>query len=86
MKSYFNFKPGDVVELKSGGLPISVVGCDGRGVDCQWQDAEGRPQSAIWSAAAVKPRPETSNSESNFINNKPAVALVPPRITTITEP
>jgi hypothetical protein len=34
----------------------------------------------------VKPRPETSNSESNFINNKPAVALVPPRITTITEP
>jgi uncharacterized protein YodC (DUF2158 family) len=60
MKSYFNFKPGDVVELKSGGVPMTVIDCNGQGVNCQWQDAEGRPQSATWSAIAVKPRPERS--------------------------
>ncbi len=72
-----DLKPGDVVELKSGGLPMTVVSCNGRGVDCQWQDAEGRPQSAIWSVAAVKLRPETSHSERNFVNHKAVVALAP---------
>jgi uncharacterized protein YodC (DUF2158 family) len=48
------FKPGDVVELKSGGLPMTVVDCNAQGVSCQWQDAEGRPQNATWSIVAVK--------------------------------
>ena len=49
-----NFKPGDIVQLKSGGLPMTVVGHERHGVSCQWQDAEGRPQSAIWNAVALK--------------------------------
>ena len=48
------FALGDIVELKSGGLPMTVVGLNGQGVSCQWQDAEGRPQSAIWNAVALK--------------------------------
>ncbi len=48
------FTLGDIVELKSGGLPMTVVGVNAQGVNCQWQDADGRPQSAIWSLVALK--------------------------------
>lgn len=48
------FTLGDVVELKSGGLPMTIVGLNSQGVNCQWQDAEGRPQSAIWNVVALK--------------------------------
>lgn len=53
------FMLGDVVKLKSGGLPMTVVGINGQGVNCQWQDAQGRPQSATWNVVALK-EPETS--------------------------
>lgn len=57
------FALGDIVELKSGGLPMTVVGINSQGVNCQWQDNEGRPQSAIWHAVALK-EPE-KNSKLN---------------------
>lgn len=47
------FAPGDIVEPKSGGLPMTVVGVNPQGVNCQWQDAHGRPQSAAWNAIAL---------------------------------
>ncbi len=34
-------KPGDVVILKSGGLPITVAEVSGDGVVCVWMGAEG---------------------------------------------
>jgi uncharacterized protein YodC (DUF2158 family) len=48
------FMLGDIVELRSGGLPMTVVGHNAQGVNCQWQDAEGRPQDAIWNAVALQ--------------------------------
>ena len=67
------FKPGDIVELKSGGLPMTVVDCNLQGVNCQWQDAEGRPQSAIWSEVAVK-LSTSFNFDSKLGNKSGAVA------------
>lgn len=61
---YENFRPGDIVELKSGGLPMTVVGLNAQGVNCQWQDAEGRPESAIWNAVALKVREKNSKLDS----------------------
>ncbi len=34
-------KPGDVVILKSGGHPLSVVGVDEDTVECVWMGSEG---------------------------------------------
>jgi uncharacterized protein YodC (DUF2158 family) len=68
-----DFRPGDVVELKSGGLPMTVVDCNAQGVNCQWQDAQGRPQSAIWNAVAVR-RSESSNFDSKLNYKSGAVA------------
>jgi uncharacterized protein YodC (DUF2158 family) len=53
------FVLGEIVELKSGGLPMTVVGINAQGVNCQWQDTEGRPQSAIWNAVALKEPQQT---------------------------
>lgn len=34
-------KPGDVVMLKSGGQPMTVVGVDGDEIECVWIGEEG---------------------------------------------
>jgi uncharacterized protein YodC (DUF2158 family) len=36
-----DLKPGDVVILKSGGHPLSVVGVDEDTVECVWMGSEG---------------------------------------------
>ena len=39
------FAPGDVVRLKSGGLPMTVRHVDKSGATCLWHDVDGVPQS-----------------------------------------
>ena len=36
------FKPGDVVVLKSGGPHMTVVSLEGGGCNCEWFDQSGR--------------------------------------------
>ncbi len=36
-----DLKPGDVVILKSGGHPLSVIGVDEDSVECVWMGSEG---------------------------------------------
>jgi uncharacterized protein YodC (DUF2158 family) len=62
MKAAFTL--GDIVELRSGGLPMTVVGFNAQGVDCRWQDAQGRPQSASWSVFALKEAEKNSKLEA----------------------
>jgi uncharacterized protein YodC (DUF2158 family) len=49
------FEPGDVVALKSGGQPLTVVAVDEDGVDCVWIGEEGEFfRETIPSVALVK--------------------------------
>ena len=58
------FALGDIVELKSGGLPMTVVGLSPQGVDCQWQDAEGRAQSVTWNPIALTKAEKHANIDT----------------------
>lgn len=48
-------RPGDVVWLKSGGCPMVARGSRGDGFGCDWHDADGRPQFAVYPAALLTP-------------------------------
>ena len=41
-----NFKPGDVVRLKSGGPPMTVEQEEGEGYKCVW--FEGKKRNSEW--------------------------------------
>lgn len=70
MSAHLNLKPGDVVRLKSGGLDMTVVRADSALVSCEWLDAEGRPQSASWSAVAVE-KADPSNFNRSVATGDP---------------
>jgi uncharacterized protein YodC (DUF2158 family) len=47
------FAPGDVVVLKSGGLPLTVVAVDEDGVECMWLADDGTLQRETIPGAAL---------------------------------
>lgn len=58
------FKAGDVVQLKSGGPPMTVVAADGTGVQCRWFSPGVRDNEAYKDAfpvACVMPCPPQLN-------------------------
>lgn len=48
------FKPGDVVVLKSGGPRMTVSSLDGNRVWCVWFDGAGVPQGKAFDSAVLK--------------------------------
>lgn len=48
------YEPGDVVMLRSGGQPITVVGITEQGIQCVWLGEEGDLFSATLPAAALQ--------------------------------
>ncbi|PZU29860.1 MAG: DUF2158 domain-containing protein [Stenotrophomonas sp.] len=48
------FKPGDVVVLRSGGPKMTVSSLEGSRVWCVWFDAAGVPQSKVFERAILK--------------------------------
>jgi uncharacterized protein YodC (DUF2158 family) len=46
------FKPGDVVRLKSGGRPMTVSKCEGDDVTCVWEE-NGVNGTATYPAVVV---------------------------------
>jgi len=50
-----NFKPGDVVQLKSGGVGMTVIQVNGSNlVTCEWLDNGGAPQKFVWADVALQ--------------------------------
>ena len=54
MTSQSSFEPGDVVMLKSGGQPITVIGVTEEGIQCVWIGEEGDLFSATLPAIALQ--------------------------------
>lgn len=51
------FAPGDVVHLRSGGCPMTVVAAGDMHVTCTWHDMQGTPQLASIPLVCLKPAP-----------------------------
>lgn len=49
-----NFKPGDVVIVRSGGVPMTISTITGEDVKCQWLDAKQKRQEGTFNAAVLK--------------------------------
>jgi uncharacterized protein YodC (DUF2158 family) len=54
-KEIMGLKPGDVVMLKSGGLPMTVAEVDDDAIACVWMDAEGDLFRETLSLAVLEP-------------------------------
>jgi uncharacterized protein YodC (DUF2158 family) len=50
-----DFKPGDVVIVRSGGVPMTVSKIEGDEVHCQWLDAKQKAQKGSFDSAVLKP-------------------------------
>jgi uncharacterized protein YodC (DUF2158 family) len=50
-----DFKPGDVVIVRSGGVPMTVSKIVGDEIHCQWLDAKQKAQKGSFDAAVLKP-------------------------------
>lgn len=50
-----NFKPGDVVELKSGGPDMTVSAIHEDSAYCEWFDHKNEPQARMYVLAVLKP-------------------------------
>jgi uncharacterized protein YodC (DUF2158 family) len=48
------FKPGDVVSLRSGGPRMTVASVDGRSVMCEWFADDQQPQSRLFTVTSLK--------------------------------
>jgi uncharacterized protein YodC (DUF2158 family) len=49
-----NFKPGDVVHLKSGGAQMTVAEIEIDKVTCEWLDKQDRPQRFVWNLSVLE--------------------------------
>lgn len=49
-----NFKPGDIVELKSGGPDMTISSIENGSVFCQWFDSKSEPQGRSYTLAVLK--------------------------------
>lgn len=54
--TYLKFQPGDVVELRSGGLPMTVVVSTSPLTTVTWHDEDGRPQNASYPTPCLELR------------------------------
>jgi uncharacterized protein YodC (DUF2158 family) len=52
------FKPGDVVKLKSGGPLMTVVTADSKEAECEWFDEKKVPQRHTFFVTSLKPSNE----------------------------
>jgi len=43
-----DFKAGDVVKLKSGGLPMTIAWINGDEARCEWFDTKFEPQARVF--------------------------------------
>jgi uncharacterized protein YodC (DUF2158 family) len=48
------FKPGDIVSLKSGGPRMTVASVEGRTVSCEWFADDQQPQSRSFIHTSLK--------------------------------
>lgn len=48
-----DFKPGDIVQLKSGGKPMTVRMIDGSDVKCMWSDSKGAILNDVFPASVL---------------------------------
>ncbi len=48
------FRPGDVVTLKSGGPRMTIASVDGRSVLCEWFADDQQPQSRSFTYTSLK--------------------------------
>lgn len=49
------YRPGDTVQLASGGPVLTVAGVDGCHVTCSWVTSAGHLAQVVLHAAAVRP-------------------------------
>lgn len=50
-----DLKEGDVVQLKSGGPPMTITGFNGDSAICQWFDKNKEPQARAFEVIALQP-------------------------------
>lgn len=48
------FKPGDVVSLRSGGPRMTIATVDGQGAFCEWFTDDQHPQSRSFALTSLK--------------------------------
>ncbi len=49
-------KPGDIVNLKSGGPLMTVNSVKGHEIECVWNDDRGRPGRGMFIDTSLKPK------------------------------
>jgi uncharacterized protein YodC (DUF2158 family) len=49
------FKPGDVVSLRSGGPRMTIATVDGQSALCEWFSDDQKPQSRSFAVTSLKP-------------------------------
>jgi uncharacterized protein YodC (DUF2158 family) len=64
------FKAGDVVMLKSGGMPLTVADVDGNNIECVWLGEEGdlfreTLPRAVLDIALVMPDEDEDDEDEN---------------------
>jgi uncharacterized protein YodC (DUF2158 family) len=64
-KEIMGLKPGDVVMLKSGGLPMTVAEVDDDAIACVWMDAEGDLFRETLSLAVLELATEDSEDDDD---------------------
>ena len=48
------WKPGDLVQVKSGGLPMTVASIEMGMVICEWFDKDHKQASGVWSPSVLE--------------------------------
>jgi uncharacterized protein YodC (DUF2158 family) len=66
------FEPGDVVFLKSGGQPLTVVAVDEDSIDCLWLGEEGELFRESIPAVALTKAPDIMMDDDEADNDDPA--------------
>src|SRR5262245_37798561 len=71
------FAPGQVVNLKSGGQPLTVVAVDGDSVECIWLGEEGDLFRETIPAIALEPTYE-ADAVADELEDDPVATIVEP--------
>ena len=75
-----NFEPGQLVTLKSGGPPLTVIAMDGGNVRCVWfAHADDRLQEATIPAVCLDVLNDEDEGDTGFDDDARAPALPPIR-------
>lgn len=57
------FKPGDVVSLRSGGPRMTIATVDAQGAFCEWFSDDQQPQSKSFALTSLKLEERQATSE-----------------------